>query len=179
MIVNCDPTKVKRRLPIEEQTLKVFETFRVCSYSHFAFLHFQRKLPTIALAYLPGTHHAASIPQPPPLCSHEAFMQAGWANQAQVWAMRGDESCETWHQANAPDTIWQCADARVVVHNHITTPFFIRADLQDSNVMGNYLDADLITRQEYGQKVHDQLLNLPNLDAFALEGSAHASPGCP
>ena len=103
-------------------------------------------------------------------------MQAGWADQAQVWAMRGDESCETWHQANAPDTIWQCADARVVVHNHITTPFFIRADLQDSNVMGNYLDAGLITRQEYGQKVHDQLLNLPNLDTFALEGSAHGGP---
>ena len=112
----------------------------------------------------------------PPLCSYKALMQAEWPYLQETWGKRGDQSCETWHQANAPETVWQCNDVSYVIHNHITTPFFVRADLQDNTVMGNFLDAGLITREAYGQQVHDLLTNLPNLDTFAVEGGAHGGP---
>jgi hypothetical protein len=112
----------------------------------------------------------------PPLCSYQAFMQAEWDYLAQTWGKRGDQSCVTWHTANEPSTLWKCNDSRVVIHNHITTPFFVRADLQDNTVMGGYLDAGLTTREVYGQKVHDQLLSLADLDSVAAEGSAQGGP---
>jgi hypothetical protein len=113
---------------------------------------------------------------PEKLCSYKALMQAEWPYLQETWGKRGDQSCETWHQANSPTTIWQCNDARYVIHNHITTPYFVRADLQDNTVMGSFQDAGLITREVYGQQVHDLLVNLPNLDSFAAEGSAHGGP---
>lgn len=50
-----------------------------------------------------------------------------------------DSSCLSWHGLNDPGTEWQCADPIHVLANHVTTPFFVRHDLQDQLLMGNYV----------------------------------------
>lgn len=111
----------------------------------------------------------------PFLCTYDDLYINTW-NQVNVatWHARGDESCVKWHQQHQPGTEWQCSDPQHVVHNHITTPFFIRMDQQDSNIGGNFLESNLATATQFGQLTHDQLVANVDLDQFAEEGSVRS-----
>jgi hypothetical protein len=110
---------------------------------------------------------------PPFLCDYTMFTQDQWNRVFKnTWFSRSDESCEAWHTANQPGTEWMCADLIHVTHHHITTPYFVRQDLQDLLIGGNFVEAGFGTFDDFGQAVHDQLMNLVNLDSFAEEGSA-------
>jgi pectinacetylesterase len=67
------------------------------------------------------------------LCSYEAFQRQEWVDVMAGLRRAGgaEASCLTWHSAQAPGTEWRCSDSEHVVENHLTTPFFIRQDLQD------------------------------------------------
>jgi O-palmitoleoyl-L-serine hydrolase len=111
----------------------------------------------------------------PSLCSYEAFYTNEW-NQVNLdtWHARGDESCVNWHQANAPGTEWKCADPQHVVDNHLTTPLFVRQDLQDQTWVNIFAGQALTTPVAFGQLSHSQLSSLGNLDTFAEEGSTRS-----
>lgn len=111
----------------------------------------------------------------PFLCSYEVNFTAYWnAVSLGTWNARGDESCVKWHHDHMPGTEWRCADQEHVVENHLTTPLFIRMDHQDQTHLSNYVDTGLTTPTQFGQLVHSQLLNLPDLDKFAEEGSVRS-----
>jgi hypothetical protein len=84
---------------------------------------------------------------------------------------RDGQSCVAWHTANQPGTEWKCADTDHVMEHHITTPYFTRIDLQDSLKVQNYVESGFGTSDDAGQAIYNALLNLPNLDTFAEEGS--------
>jgi pectinacetylesterase len=109
---------------------------------------------------------------PPFLCAYGSFYTYEW-NQVDLgtWGARGDESCVKWHHDSAPGTEWMCADPQHVVGNHLTTPLFIRMDMQDPLFGGQFGDEGLTTPAQFGRLVHDQLLNVLNLDQIAEEGS--------
>lgn len=113
--------------------------------------------------------------EPPFLCTYEDFYVGAWNRvHLATWGSRGDDSCVKWHQDNMPGTEWMCADPQHVVNNHLTTPLFIRQDLQDETWGKAYADAGLTTPDQFGQLVHDQLMNVVNLDKFAEEGSVRS-----
>ena len=118
---------------------------------------------------------AAFCREAPFLCDYESFYTSEW-NQVNLvtWGARGDESCVKWHQANEPGTESMCADPQHVVNNHLTTPVFIRQDLQDQTWGNIFTGQGLTTPAQFGQLVHDQLLNVVNLDSFAEEGSVRS-----
>lgn len=112
---------------------------------------------------------------PPNLCSYTALMQHQWNNVTiGLYNARVDQSCVDWHKANQPGTEWRCADLEHVMENHITTPYFVRADLQDELKRGNFVEARFGTAGDYGQATYNGLVNLPNLDSFAEEGSVRS-----
>ncbi|HJQ22848.1 MAG TPA: pectin acetylesterase-family hydrolase [Blastocatellia bacterium] len=112
---------------------------------------------------------------PPLRCTYEDIYVNRWNQEfIATYNARGDESCVKWHQQNAPGTEWMCADSQHVVNNHLTTPLFIRFDLQDPNLSGKFQDQHLTTLTQFGQLTHDQLLAFENLDSFAEEGSARS-----
>jgi Pectinacetylesterase. len=126
-------------------------------------------------ANYPPSFHSFDLTQatfctgPPFTCTYDDLYTNTW-NQVNVatWGARGDESCVKWHQQHQPGTEWMCGDPEHVVHNHITTPMFIRFDLQDSNIGGHILDANLATPEQFGQLAHDQLSAVGDLDRFAV-----------
>ena len=108
----------------------------------------------------------------PFLCDYVALMQHQWNNVTQgLYRGQIDQSCLNWHKANKPGTEWKCADTDHVMEHHITTPYFTRIDLQDSLKVGNYVADGFGASDDAGQAIYNALLNLPNLDAFAEEGS--------
>lgn len=108
----------------------------------------------------------------PFLCDYTALMQHQWNDVSMgLYNARVDQSCVEWHKANQPGTEYKCADTDHVMENHITTPYFVRADLQDELKRDNFVEAGFGTEDDFGQATYDQLLNLPNLDSFAEEGS--------
>jgi hypothetical protein len=108
----------------------------------------------------------------PFLCGYDALYKTEWSQlYLATWGARGDESCVNWHQTHLPGTEWMCADLRHVIDNHITTPLFVRQDLQDQNLSSKFVELGLATPAQFGPLVHDQLLNLNSLDGFAEEGS--------
>lgn len=108
----------------------------------------------------------------PFLCDYAALMQNQWNNVTLgLYQGRVDQSCVAWHSANQPGTEWKCADTDHVMEHHITTPYFTRIDLQDSLKRGYYVQDGFGTEDEFGQAIYSALLNLPNLDTFAEEGS--------
>lgn len=115
----------------------------------------------------------------PFLCDYTALMQNQWNNvTVGLYKARVDKSCVEWHRANQPGTEWKCADTDHVMENHITTPYFTRMDLQDELKRRNYVEAGFGTEDDFGRAIYNQLLNLPNLDSFAEEGSV-MSGGAP
>lgn len=130
--------------------------------------------------YPPSFHsldltHAAFCTAPPFLCTYEDVYTNKWNHvHIDTFRGRGDESCLQWHQRNMPGTEWTCADAQHVVTNHLTTPLFIRFDLQDQNLSGKFLDQNLTTLGQFGELTHDQLVAVTSLDSFAEEGSVRS-----
>ena len=129
-------------------------------------------------ANYPPSYKTLNLPQsdfctgPASLCSYDSYYSYRWSRvEIDTYSSRGDESCVEWHKNNMPGTEWQCADPQHVVDNHLTTPLFIRMDLQDQTILNSYLDLNLTTANEFGQLTHDQLLSVVSLDTFAEEGS--------
>lgn len=91
-------------------------------------------------------------------CAYETYMQKAW-NETEVAfrKARGDASCVTFHAGEE----WRCADNQHVLMHHVTTPFFIRADLQDQLVSGNFVEAGFGTFAEFGTKLESELRALP------------------
>ncbi|MBI3649523.1 MAG: hypothetical protein HY231_00560 [Acidobacteria bacterium] len=130
--------------------------------------------------YPPSFHHldltqATFCTEFPFRCSYEEVYTDRW-NQVNVatYHERGDESCVKWHQQNQPGTEWMCADGQHVVNNHLTTPMFIRFDLQDPNLGGKFQEQKLTTPAQFGQLTRAQLLAVKNLDSSAEEGSVQS-----
>ena len=88
------------------------------------------------------------------LCTYADFALMDW-NEAMLgmWNNRTDESCRDWHQANEPANEWRCADHTYLIKNHLTTPFFLRFDLQDKLVGGNMAsEIDPLTGERRGYR---------------------------
>ena len=72
---------------------------------------------------------------------------------------------------------WRCTDTRHVMEHHISTPFFVRMDLQDNNKMNKDINAmfDIggmpVNEDLWGRETLQNLLELRNLDQTAEEGN--------
>ena len=121
------------------------------------------------------------------LCDYDSFMQDAWNNTSlSIWNEDTDASCLSYH---AGIDEWRCADTRHVMEHHLSTPFFVRMDLQDNLVMNNAIKAmyDIggvpVNEDLWGRKTLQDLLELRDLDQTAEEGSvmsggdALAEPG--
>jgi hypothetical protein len=109
------------------------------------------------------------------LCSWQDVLTAGTS----MYVSHGDESCETWHAANAPATAWLCNDTDHVIRHHITTPMFVRMGLRDQLLSSNLIATGVtvpgqgpMTLNLFAQLVRNQLLGLANLPVLAEEGAA-------
>lgn len=72
------------------------------------------------------------------LCTYPGIANALWDDgMVAMWHILGDDSCHAWHLAHAPDQLWRCGDATWLIENHLSTPFFVRFDLQDSLITSN------------------------------------------
>jgi hypothetical protein len=78
---------------------------------------------------------------------------------------RGDQSCASAH----PGEEWVCGGGHHVVMNHLTTPFFLRADLQDQLVASNFVEAGLGSYSTYGAEV-EAVLRTPPIPEEARGG---------
>ena len=88
----------------------------------------------------------------------ETRMQQVWSETEVAFrAARVDASCDAAH----PGEEWRCVENHHAVLHHVTTPFFLRADLQDQLVAGNFVEAGFGSYDEYGATLESQLRNLP------------------
>ena len=89
-----------------------------------------------------GSPFAASLPWRPtglPAIGYEQYFQQQWTDVYQnAWAARIDSSCLS---ENPPEVQYRCADPVHLLRHHVTSPFFHRMDLQDSNGIDNYRDS--------------------------------------
>lgn len=109
----------------------------------------------------------------PYACNYATFYAEEWKTSVTgTWGWVSDESCVAWHAIHQPGTEWKCADDTHLLTNHLTTPFFVRQDLQDELLTGNFVEAGFGTEVEFGELVRAKLEELPTIDAFAEEGSA-------
>jgi Pectinacetylesterase len=105
-------------------------------------------------------------------CSYATSQQESWTLTDQTLrGSRVDESCLTWHAAHQPGTEWRCGDSTHLSAHHITTPFFIHMDEQDSNIGGQYIDEGFGSAADFGRAVEKQLRDLATYNATAEEGS--------
>jgi hypothetical protein len=97
-------------------------------------------------------------------CTYELSLQLRW--QAVVrgfWGALTDASCLARQPAGQE---WRCSDGELLVQHYLSTPFFVRSDLQDRLVMGNALEAGFrvdgapLDRSVYGQRLELELLEL-------------------
>ncbi len=116
------------------------------------------------------------------LCDYETLMRDTWLNVSLgLWGERTDQSCLAYHAPLGEH--WRCSDGDHVRDHHITTPMFVRQDLQDSLLTGNAIDAmvdvggALMTFDLWGSETHQILLDLALLDQTAEEGSAMGGAG--
>jgi hypothetical protein len=94
---------------------------------------------------------------------------------------RIDQSCLDLHS----DDAWRCSDLDHVIREHITTPIFVRMDLQDGLIMPNQQEAGFamlgggaLTDAVFAQTVKAELELLADLQSTAEEGtSIRAAPG--
>ncbi|MEW5740050.1 MAG: pectin acetylesterase-family hydrolase [Myxococcota bacterium] len=96
-----------------------------------------------------------------------------------LWGMREDESCVSWHQANAPTLRNACNDVGHVMRNHLVTPFFVRQGQTDQLISSTLLaqnfsvpDGGVLDLVTYAQLVQQSLRALDTISATAEEGSA-------
>jgi hypothetical protein len=97
-------------------------------------------------------------------CTYEDAMQRRWDTVVRgFWDGLTDAGCLA---SQAEGEAWRCADGEVLAAHHVTSPLFVRSDLQDSLVMGNtleagfLLDGEPLDRVRYGQALELQLLAL-------------------
>jgi hypothetical protein len=98
---------------------------------------------------------------------------------------RRDESCASWHAANAPDTAYACSDTSHLVRHHVTTPFFVRMALLDGLISSNYIEAAYsdpelgpMTLAKFAVILQRELADFPGLPSTAEEGAAMSvAPG--
>jgi hypothetical protein len=98
-------------------------------------------------------------------CTYGESMRLRWEIvTGDFWGGLSDSSCIA-HQTERGES-WRCADGVHIVRHHLTTPFFVRTDLQDSLVLRNTLDAGYgyqgvpLDRELYGDLLELQLLRL-------------------
>jgi Pectinacetylesterase len=92
-----------------------------------------------------GTPTTSNLPwpvAPAPITSYQQRIDTQWNNvYLALWNARVDASCLALNTPiAAATTTSRCADATHVLRHHLTTPFFHRMDLQDSNTMDIYTD---------------------------------------
>lgn len=117
--------------------------------------------------------------------SYDLVMSYAYNVQGAVTGARYDESCLSWHAANAPGTEAQCADIMHIVRNHVTTPFFVRMALIDGLISGNYIEAEysdpelgILTLPKFAVILQRELAAFPDLRDTAEEGGAmNVAPG--
>ena len=111
------------------------------------------------------------------LCTYEQLFQSRW-NNINLGLYQGgttEDSCVDWHEQYLPGTEWRCSDGAHVMMHHISTPFFVRMDLQDSLVAGNFVEAGYsldgrpASHDLFGKLVQQQLVGLRYLDQTAEE----------
>jgi hypothetical protein len=104
-------------------------------------------------------------------CSYETYFGHHWSESfVGVAGARGDESCVAFHVPTS--TEWRCADSGHVLMHHITSPWFLRQDLQDQLISGNFTEAGFGTKIDYGRRVAEELRALPT-----AEEAREAVPG--
>lgn len=114
------------------------------------------------------------------LCSYRALRDSSATRgQGAFWGLRGDDSCTSWHTANAPVSASSCTDAAHVIRHHLSTPFFVRQGQNDSLlsqiVVGFNLtvpDAGVMTPTQYAALKRNELRALATIKATAEEGSS-------
>jgi hypothetical protein len=95
-------------------------------------------------------------------CDYETFTRAMRERTDLAFhRARGDASCETWHAANQPGSEWLCADNQHVVMHHLTTPWLLRADLQDQLIASSFVERNFGTLTDYGTKLEREMRALP------------------
>lgn len=88
-------------------------------------------------------------------------------NEAALYDAFWDESCVQM-LGDTPDW-WRCVDATYVELNHITTPFFHRMDLTDSNPAGAFLENFGVPVDEFAAATIEQLALAPDIQTTAAE----------
>ena len=95
-------------------------------------------------------------------CTYQSYSAAAWNNTyVAVHGTRADDSCLQRHTLVEPNTEWRCGDNEHVVLHHISTPWFMRADLIDPQHGGNFADARFGTLADFATRVESELRNLP------------------
>ena len=128
---------------------------------------------------LADVDHTATIACAEGHCDYDAFARASHARSPHAAFL--DASCVASH-AGAE---YLCADATHVLHDHLTTPFFVRMGLQDSQLFGNFVDAGFgiggpgpVDLRTFATAVRTDLLELDALASSAEERADIAvSPG--
>ncbi len=89
-----------------------------------------------------------------------------------------DDSCTTWHAANAPATAGQCADVEHVIRHHVTTPMFVRQGQTDSLISALYVGQyalpghAVMTIDDFADRIRVEMQALTSLSTTAEEGAA-------
>jgi hypothetical protein len=85
-----------------------------------------------------GAPPTAALPWPAsgPITSYTQYVGGRWTEAyQQAWNARVDASCLA---ENAPANQFLCGDSSHVLRHHVTSPFFLRMDLQDENGLDPY-----------------------------------------
>lgn len=94
-------------------------------------------------------------------CAYDTFTQGVLqAVDVELREARGDASCPEWHAQNGPGTEWRCGDGEHLIHHHLSTPFFVHMDMQDTNIGGAFVEAGFGTASDFATRVANELRNL-------------------
>lgn len=113
-------------------------------------------------------------------CDFNTYIALVWDTSFKgYWNGRVDSSCLSAH----PEEPGLCVDVHHVVTNHLTTPVFVRMDLQDSLIMGNMVEGNfslqsgaILDEVAFAELVTTQLQALQDVPNTAEETVAKA-PG--
>lgn len=115
-----------------------------------------------------GIMDAANEPSNESFPTYQSSRQSSLRVFGVLMAGRMDESCLTFHPADA----WRCADPAHVRENHITTPFFLRQDLIDPNTTDAFGTPEWpfgSQLYQYAQATWDHLDRLSRIQSTAEE----------
>lgn len=111
-------------------------------------------------------------------CAYESWYQASWEVDRSFHGARVDESCVWFHSTVQAGTEWRCADNEHVLLHHVTTPFFFRQDMLDSNIGSSYAESRFGTLADYARQVESELRNLPVPEEPGASPSGLFVPQC-